>query len=155
MLDSLEFTPQPGVTYDCAGLYGAICGVPAPEWRHKLDATWRTPWSGIDLTVSWRYFDAVKQDSQDSNEFLSFLGTTLGADATDAELGSRSYIDITGAVTMADRYTLRLGVNNVFDKDPPLNGSNACPTGPCNGNTWPQMYDAIGRQIFALMTVDF
>ena len=30
MLDSLEFTPQDGVTYDCAGLYGAVCGVPAP-----------------------------------------------------------------------------------------------------------------------------
>jgi iron complex outermembrane recepter protein len=155
MLDSLEFTPQPGVTYDCAGLYGSICGVPAPEWRHKLDATWRTPWSGIDLTLSWRYFDAVTQDSQDSNEFLSFLGTTAGADATDAELGSRSYIDLTGSVTLADKYTLRVGVNNLFDKDPPLNGANACPTGPCNGNTWPQVYDAIGRQIFGLVTVDF
>jgi iron complex outermembrane receptor protein len=154
-LESLEFTPQPGVTYDCAGLYGSICGVPAPEWRHKMDATWRTPWSGIDLTLSWRYFDAVNQDSQDANEFLSFLGTASGQDATDAELGSRSYIDLTGSVTLADKYTLRVGVNNLLDKDPPLNGANACPTGPCNGNTWPQVYDAIGRQIFGLVTIDF
>lgn len=155
MLDSLEFTPQTGVTYDCAGLYGSICAVPAPEWRHKFDTTWRTPWAGIDLTLSWRYFDEVKQDSQDSNEFLGFLGTTLGADATDARLASRSYIDLTGSVTVADKYTLRLGINNLFDKDPPLNGSNACPTGPCNGNTWPQVYDALGRQIFGLVTIDF
>ncbi len=155
MLDSLEFTPQDGVTYDCAGLYGAVCGVPAPEWRHKLDTTWRMPWGGVDLTLSWRYFGEVKRDAEDSNEFLSFLGTATGPLATDSRLGSRSYFDLTGSVTMADKYTLRVGVNNLFDKDPPLNGQDSCPTGPCNGNTWPQVYDAFGRQIFGLVTIDF
>jgi outer membrane receptor protein involved in Fe transport len=154
-VSSLEFTPQEGVTYDCAGLYGAICGVPAPQWRHKLDATWSTPWAGIDVTVSWRYFDAVSLDGEDSNEFLSFLGTANGPLPTDAELASRSYIDLTAAMTLADKYTLRVGVNNLFDKDPPLNGSSSCPTGPCNGNTWPQVYDSLGRQIFGLVTIDF
>lgn len=155
LLDSLEFTPQQGVTYDCAGLYGSVCLVPAPEWRHKLDTTWRTPWAGIDLTLSWRYAGEVKRDAEDSNEFLSFLGQVSGELPTDSRLGSRSYFDITGSMTLADRYTLRLGVNNLLDKDPPLNGATSCPTGPCNGNTWPQVYDAMGRQIFGLVTVDF
>jgi iron complex outermembrane recepter protein len=154
-LNSLEFTPQRGVTYDCAGLYGGICGVPAPEWRHKVDTTWRTPWANLDVTLSWRYFDAVKRDAEDSNEFLSFLGQVTGVLPTDSELGSRSYIDLTGAMTFADKYTVRVGVNNLLDKDPPLNGSDSCPTGPCNGNTWPQVYDALGRQIFGLVTIDF
>lgn len=154
-VQSLETTPQTGVTYDCVGLYGGICGTPAPEWRQKLDATWRTPWAVIDVTVSWRYFDAVKRDAEDSNEFLSFLGEVTGPQPTDSELGSRSYIDLTGAMTLADKYTFRVGVNNLFDKDPPLNGSTTCPTGPCNGNTWPQMYDTLGRQIFGLVTIDF
>ncbi len=155
MLDSLEFTPQDGVTYDCAGLYGAVCGVPAPEWRHKLDTTWRMPWGGVDLTLSWRYFGEAKRDAEDSNEFLSFLGTATGALPTDSRLGSRSYFDLTGSMTLADKYTVRLGVNNLFDKNPPLNGQSSCPTGPCNGNTWPQVYDAFGRQIFGLVTIDF
>lgn len=107
------------------------------------------------MTLSWRYFEAVKRDAEDSNEFLSFLGEVTGAQATDSELGSRSYIDLTGSMTLADKYTLRVGVNNLFDKDPPLNGSTTCPTGPCNGNTWPQMYDTLGRQIFGLVTIDF
>lgn len=154
-VQSLETTPQNGVTYDCVGLYGAICGVPAPEWRQKLDATWRTPWAGIDVTLSWRYFQAVKRDAEDSNEFLSFLGEVTGPLPTDSELGSRSYIDLTGSMTLADKYTFRVGVNNLFDKDPPLNGSDSCPTGPCNGNTWPQVYDTLGRQIFGLVTIDF
>jgi outer membrane receptor protein involved in Fe transport len=155
MLDSLEFTPQDGVTYDCAGLYGSVCGVPAPEWRHKLDTTWRMPWGGVDLTLSWRYFGEAKRDAEDSNEFLSFLGTATGPLPTDARLGSRSYFDLTGSVALADKYTLRVGVNNLLDKDPPLNGQSSCPTGPCNGNTWPQVYDTFGRQIFGLVTIDF
>lgn len=155
LLDSLEFTPQQGVTYDCAGLYGSVCLVPAPEWRHKFDATWRTPWAGIDVTLSWRYFDEVKRDAEDSNQFLSFLGQVEGVLPTDSRLGSRSYFDLTSSMTLADRYTVRVGVNNLLDKDPPLNGSSSCPTGPCNGNTWPQVYDAMGRQIFGLLTIDF
>jgi outer membrane receptor protein involved in Fe transport len=155
MLDSLEITPQEGVSYDCAGLYGSVCGVPAPEWRHKLDTTWRMPWGGVDLTLTWRYFGEVKRDAEDSNQFLSFLGTATGPLPTDSRLGSRSYFDLTGSMTLADKYTLRVGVNNLLDKDPPLNGSDTCPTGPCNGNTWPQVYDSFGRQIFGLVTIDF
>jgi outer membrane receptor protein involved in Fe transport len=120
-----------------------------------MDTTWRMPWGGVDLTLSWRYFGEAKRDAEDSNEFLSFLGTATGPLPTDARLGSRSYFDLTGSVSLADKYTLRVGVNNLLDKDPPLNGQSSCPTGPCNGNTWPQVYDTFGRQIFGLVTIDF
>ena len=77
-VESFETTPQEGVTYDCKGLYGGICGTPTPEWRHKFDTTWRTPWMGLDVTLSWRYFGEVKRDAEDANEFLGFLGTATG-----------------------------------------------------------------------------
>jgi iron complex outermembrane recepter protein len=154
-LEKFDVTPQTGVTYDCAGLYGGICGVPAPQWRHKLDTTWRTPWAGLDLTLTWRYYGEAKRDAEDSNEFLGFLGQVTGVLPTDSRLGSRSYLDLSAAMTLRDRYTMRIGVNNLADKDPPLNGATTCPTGPCNGNTWPQVYDALGRQIFGLITIDF
>lgn len=161
LLDSYEVTPQPGVTYDCAGLYGSVCtsgnpnGAPLSEWKHKASATWNLPWNGLGITLGWRYLDAVKRDAEDSNTFLAFLGTATGNLPTDARLGSRSYIDLSASMTMADRYTLRLGANNLLDKDPPLNGSTSCPTGPCNGNTWPQAYDSLGRQIFMAASVEF
>ncbi len=154
-LEKFEITPQKGVTYDCAGLYGGICGVPAPEWRHKFDTTWRTPWAGLDVTLTWRYYDEVKRDAEDSNEFLGFLGQVTGVLTTDSRLGSRSYLDLSAAMTLRDRYTMRVGVNNLTDKNPPLTGATTCPTGPCNSNTWPQVYDALGRQIFGLVTIDF
>jgi outer membrane receptor protein involved in Fe transport len=49
--------------------------------------------------------------------------------------------------------TIRLGVNNVFDKEPPLSTSTGAVFG--NGNTYPQVYDALGRFIFARVTFDY
>ena len=36
-----------------------------------------------------------------------------------------------------------------------VSGTNLCPTGPCNGNTYPGTYDALGRYVFAGVTLDF
>ena len=160
-LDKYEVTPQTGITYDCVALYGGICtsgdpnGAPVAEWRHKLDATWTTPWSGFDISLAWRYYGEAKRDLEDSQEALAFLGTATGAFPTDSLLGSRSWIDLSAAIQFMDRYTLRVGANNLLDKDPPLNGSSTCPTGPCNGNTWPQAYDALGRQLFMTLNAEF
>ena len=52
-------------------------------------------------------------------------------------------------------YSLRFGVNNVLDQDPPLNGATNCPAGPCNQNVWAQMYDVLGRYFFMGITADF
>ena len=57
----------------------------------------------------------------------------------------QSYIDLTAAVKLGDKVTLRLGVNNVFDKDPPIIGASTLPGPPAgNGNTFPQVYDSLG-----------
>jgi outer membrane receptor protein involved in Fe transport len=160
-LDSYEVTPQVGITYDCVGLYGSICtsgtpnGAPVAEWRHKMDIGWSTPWSGIDLNLGWRFYGEAKRDLESPQESLAFLGSATGVFATDSVLGSRSYLDLSASVSLFEKYTVRIGANNLLDKDPPLNGSNTCPTGPCNGNTWPQAYDALGRQVFLTIGAEF
>ena len=45
-------------------------------------------------------------------------------------------------------------MQNVFDKDPPLVGTN-CAATYCNGNTYPQVYDALGRYMYVGLTADF
>lgn len=140
--------------YDCAGYYGQICQSPNPEWRHTLRATWLTPWRGLDVSLAWRYFTSVDSDRTSSDPQLSSAYRQV-----DKSLGSQSYVDLTGGMKFLDRYTLRVGINNLLDKDPPLVGSASgysnCPTGPCNGNTYPQVYDALGRQIFITATAEF
>jgi outer membrane receptor protein involved in Fe transport len=142
-------------------MYGALCtpgtpnGAPVAEWRHRMDATWSTPWSGIDLSLGWRYFGEVERDIEASPNLQLFGDLTTGVLPTDSRLGSRSYLDLSASVSLFEKYTVRIGANNLLDKDPPLNGSSTCPTGPCNGNTWPQVYDALGRQVFLTVGAEF
>jgi outer membrane receptor protein involved in Fe transport len=50
---------------------------------------------------------------------------------------------------------LRLGVNNVLDKDPPVIGTSNLPGVYGNGNTFPGVYDALGRYMFATVIAQF
>jgi outer membrane receptor protein involved in Fe transport len=46
-------------------------------------------------------------------------------------------------------------VNNIFDKDPPLASSLIAGPPFGNGNTYPQIYDTLGRGIFMNVTAKF
>ncbi len=164
-LDDLSIQNLPGDDFfNCAGYYGTICSVsgglssPNPEWRHKARVTWTTPFEYGDwfkdfsLSLQWRHFNKVTLDAYSDDPALNNPGLQY---ATDKTLASRDYFDLTASWTMRDNLNFRAGVNNLFDKDPPLNGSSNCPTGPCNGNTWPQIYDAFGRYLFIGLTADF
>ena len=157
----------PGSAYDCAGLYGTTCssfltgaGIPVFRWRNTLRTTWSTPWSGLDVSLAWRYFSPVKTEQLSSNPNLAAAnGGTIangGISSTDAFVSSYSYFDLTAAMKLGDKVTLRLGVNNILDKDPPIIGASTLPGPPAgNGNTFPQAYDSLGRFIFGEITAQF
>ena len=133
---------------------GTVCGTPVPDWRHKLRASWTTPWN-MDLSLTWRYIAAVDDDRTSTDPSLA--GDII---QTDKHLGSRSYFDLTGSYTFSEvgvfsSLTGRLGINNILDKDPPLVGQDTCPPVFCNGNTFPQVYDTLGRYVFLGLTADF
>ena len=67
----------------------------------------------------------------------------------------RDYLDLAATWRMSDRWEFRGGINNVFDKDPPLIGSGNLSTTFLNGNTAPQVYDALGRFIFFGVTTNW
>ncbi|MBS0417394.1 MAG: TonB-dependent receptor [Proteobacteria bacterium] len=143
---------QQGASYDCAGYFGGICGAPLPKWRSNFTTSYTTPIKGLDFAATWRFLDAVKDDSNAPG--LSFLKNTSSDNPSDQRMSSRSYLDLTASYQY-DKYNLRVGVNNVLDKDPPIIGASVCPAGPCNGNTWPVIYDTVGRQLFMMVTAEF
>ena len=132
--------------YDCTGFYANQCGVPNPEWRHRARVTWISPWE-MDLSATWRHYGGVEIAVLGDDGTLNNSGPRL-----DRELDDRNYLDL--AVTWQARSNLkvRAGVNNVLDSDPPLSASVGT-TG--NNNTYPQLYDAMGRYIFLGLTADF
>lgn len=136
-----ELPGEPG--YDCVGKYNGAgdCGQPRPEWRHKLRLNWATPWNA-DLAVTWRYFKAVDLEEGASSSV-----------ASDKRLPAISYIDLAGTYNITKKISLSAGINNLFDKDPPI--TSLYGTGQGNGNTFPSMYDALGRKIFLNLTARF
>jgi outer membrane receptor protein involved in Fe transport len=148
--------PLPGFpSYDCTGFYGGTCGVPAPKWRHSFRTNWRTPWAGLDIAATWRYYGEADSERMSNNPQLS---GQVNANGIANGVPAYSYLDLTASMTFAEKFTFRVGANNLMDKTPPIIPSGGvvdCPSGPCNGNTWSQVYDAMGRQVFATMTIDF
>jgi outer membrane receptor protein involved in Fe transport len=111
---------------------------------------WSTPWQGLELALTWRYFDSVKIDQSSSNPLLS--GTFF---EIDKELGDRNYIDLAASWSPIKYVTLYGGINNVFDKDPPIISSNIAGPPYGSGNTYPQVYDTLGRKIFITLQVKY
>jgi iron complex outermembrane receptor protein len=121
-----------GSPVECAGWFLDVCGIPNPRWRHRLRTTWATSWN-VDAALTWRYMGSSK------NIQLTYP----------AEIGAVSYIDLAGTWNVNKYLTVRGGVNNVFDKDPPLSVQNT------NGNTFAQNYDVLGRHFFMSLTAKF
>jgi iron complex outermembrane recepter protein len=152
-----------GPAYDCAGYFGSTCGAPNAKWRHVLNTTWSTPWSGFDLTARWRFLSGA--DSEQISPNAQLAGNAL---PLTQHIKPYSYLDLSADVSLYKMLKLQLGINNVLDKDPPIIASAAagspyssdCPPitpngSSCNGNTFPGTYDALGRFFFARVTAQF
>jgi outer membrane receptor protein involved in Fe transport len=103
----------------------------------------------VDISATWRHIASV--NDQGVSEAPQLRNPIL-ADK-DRTLGQRDYLDISASWQVNKQLALRGGINNLLDRDPPLSG--LVPTGFGNGNTYPQMYDALGRRIFFNATYKF
>ncbi len=126
----------------CAGKFGVTCGVPQPFFKSKTRLTWTTPVNGLSASLDWRYLGAVNLD-------------TGKVGAADDHIPSYSYFDLAVQWRVKDKYTFRVGCNNIADIQPPVIGSGELSGAAGNGNTFPQVYDALGRYLFAGVTADF
>lgn len=146
-LNKWEFEPIKGAgKFDCVGFYGANCSFnrgPLPEWRHKFRVQWNMPWN-VDVAATWRHIHKVNHETMSSDPDIA--GTTAQVNRV---LGHRDYLDLGFAWNITKVFSLRGGINNVFDRDPPIVSQGV--SGPSvlgNGNTFPGTYDALGRVFF-------
>lgn len=137
--------------YDCAGLYGFPCDYPLPKWRHMARLTWR-PKGAATISLHWRHVGRTVLAATKSE-----FGLQQDVSPLETHIGAQDYFDVT-ALLRLKRHGLRFGVRNVFDRKPPLitSGNPACFSliGGCNGNTFPQLYDPLGRYFFAGVTLN-
>ena len=121
----------------CSGAWGATCGYPTPELQNTFRVTWTTPWD-VTASFNWRYIDEIED---------------LNGNGRDLE--QIDYFDVTGVWDVTEWATLRAGINNLLDEEPPIAGNAAGPSNNGNGNTFPGAYDALGRYWFVGVSVGF
>jgi outer membrane receptor protein involved in Fe transport len=161
-LDSLKTEPlaDPGSigTYQCAGLYGTVCLAPNPKWRHKFRVTWTSPWD-VDVSLDWRHMSGVSFDSNTTNPLLNGVCGGPCGDVADDHLSSFDWFDLALDWQVREGIDLRAGVNNLFAKEPPIMDTNSIGAsslgGFGNGNTYPGVYDSMGRTVFVGATIKY
>jgi outer membrane receptor protein involved in Fe transport len=152
-LKSLVYTPGAGSAYDCAGRFGPSCSPITPTWRHRFTTDWDTPFTGLSAGFTWRFFGQATNTLNDPKTPDYLVGLNP---IPDARIPTISYVDLRVSYTW-DKITARVGVNNVLDKDPPTidtanSGGNQI---FAESNTFPSVYDTLGRYLFLNVTVDF
>jgi iron complex outermembrane recepter protein len=127
--DKNDFIPVVGIDTinECAGRFGSTCGEPTPKWKWTTRLSWID--GPITTSLRWRHISGVDDDSP--------------AVRVVERLPAFDYFDLAFAFDVSDNLTLNLGVNNLFDKQPPIMGANAQ-----QANTWPGTYDVLGRDFF-------
>jgi outer membrane receptor for ferrienterochelin and colicin len=142
-------TPLPDAeTYNCKGLFGPQCVGLFPEWRHSLRMTWNAP-RNIQASIAWRYIAGTEFEGDSSQPTI---GGNKTPDPIAHTIPAVNYMDVALAWQVHPKLTLRAGVNNILDQDPPLI-ENAI-VGGANPNTYPT-YDLLGRHIFLALTAKF
>jgi len=138
--------------FDCAGLYGFPCNFPLPKWRHTARVTWQSR-GGPEISLNWRHVGKVTLAAL--NPDFGLLGDVS---PLETEIKPQDYFDLTALFPVERHYVFRIGMRNIFDRAPPivtsLNPACFSTIGGCNGNTFPQLYDPLGRYVFASVTID-
>ena len=123
---------------DCTGRFGAACALGGvsrvlPEYRHRVNAAW----TGGPLTVrgTWRRIG----EADDATRLTIFRVE---------EIDPQNYFDLSAAYDVNPSVRVIAGVENVFDEEPPLLGSNAA-----DANTFPATFDVIGRRLGVSVTL--
>ncbi|MBM6578435.1 TonB-dependent receptor [Microvirga sp. SRT01] len=126
-----DLTPvaeQPDIVTKCAGTFGLTCGNPTPKYKWTSRVSWID--GGLTTSLRWRHLSAVRDDDDTSDFFVE-------------RIPAYNLVDLSFSFNITDQYNLSIGVNNLFDKNPTVLGSNQQ-----QANTFPGTYDVLGRDFF-------
>lgn len=132
--------------YDCTGLVGSTCLRPEPEWSFVQTTRWTS--GPFSAQLLWRYTDGIRQDAV-------ALGAADASDFAVPRIASQSFFDVTGSYDIDATWSIRGGITNLFDRDPPIVGNDYGGTAENSGNTFPATYPSVGRGYYLGATAKF
>jgi len=150
-LDYYYFQATPNsINRDCTGYYSTNCTNPRPEWKWNARFTYST--GGLDASLLWTHYSGVALEPFLATALTPLITPQPGGpnpstvlDAYES-IPAYDYFDLSLRYQLMEQVTLSLTVNNLLDKDPPAVGANVGGTAFNSGNTFPTVYDPIGRR---------
>ena len=117
---------------DCNGFYGTSCD-PVPEFR----STFRVGWyrDNLDASLLWRHIGSMDAQANEAAALFSAFRS----------VGAQNYFDLTFGYNFMDNGRVAFLIKNVADEDPPILGNNTGSTAFNSGNTFPSLFDSMGR----------
>lgn len=150
-----KFRSAPGgLNRECTGYYSINCSLTGsilPEYSWNQRTTFS--YGPADLSLLWRHLSGTQQEPFDA--VAGNFGSNGPAFADFREVDAYNYFDLTLRVGVTENFDFTFSAINLFDKDPPLLGSNIGVTEFNSGNTFPQTYDALGRRYAATAKIKF
>lgn len=148
---------------ECVGFYSVSCDPVLPEftWNMRTTATFEQ----ADISLLWRHVDSTSYEPR-----TGATATTPPAAGTVGSFGSTNpasiiptyrtipsfdYFDVNLGFDFSDNMRFSVLVENLFDKNPPDVGNTIGSTSFNSGNTFPAIYDALGRRFTASMRLRF
>ena len=132
---------------ECVGYYSVNCASPQPEftWNTRATLTVQT----IDFSVLWRHLSKLKQEPLDVTDGNgpAFDGTNSDGTSFDAQkIKAFNYFDLSMRTMVGENLELTFTVQNFLNKKPPIVGTDVGSTLYNSGNTYPSLYDTLGRR---------
>ncbi len=164
-----EFESVPGAGFnDCIGYYSVNCGSIQPELVFNTRATFSF-FDQLDLSLLWRYLDGVKYEPRQFDADLAAaeadpagcpdpLGADPGGCIVEEDFRSIStehYFDLSARWMATENFEFVVTIQNVFDNQPKVVGSDIGSTAFNSGNIYPSTYDALGRRYAAAVKLRF
>jgi len=127
---------------ECVGLFGWPCygvdkGDTFPE--NKINITLDYSTGPLDIHLFWRWVDSMDNAAPLASATFGYPNPELGI----PDVPSYSYFDLGFGYRFNDELMVRAGINNLFDKQPPLLADAVF--GP---NTDARLYDVFGRTYY-------
>jgi len=139
-LTTYEYVPGPGDpvidakgTLDRGGLF---------DFQHLTRFTYF--WNDWNLGLSWRHLDSAEAAAKAQSPSTTIIGP-----------GSYDIFNFNGGWNISENYSLRFGIDNLFDEDPELTNSNPAGGDTNSDQTNPGLYDLLGRRYYVGFKVNF
>jgi outer membrane receptor protein involved in Fe transport len=117
--------------------FGQGLGSSFPDTKINLNANYQVGPVGLNVRARWI-------DSMENRATVQYAG-----EPTFTGVPSITYIDASLSFAFLDSGLVRVGVNNITDKEPPLYAPSV------QSGTDPSLYDVIGRRIFGQLNFKF